>query len=126
MKSSSIITAISAAILLGGCVVAIGGDGDGYSAHYTTDGTGYGSVYAANVDADRISFSVRDNGCTDESFFEVDVRKVDDNAFNVGLQRTRQDYCAANNAAGKTVSWTLRELGIPNGAEVSILNGVSR
>lgn len=126
MKSSFIIAVACSVLALGGCVVAIGDDGDGYSKSYTTGGSGYGSVYAADVDANTVSFTVRDNGCTDESFFEVDVRKTDDNAFNVGLERIREDYCKALNPSGQRVSWTFRELGIPNGAEISILNGVRR
>jgi hypothetical protein len=126
MKSSYIITAVGAAFALGGCVVAIGGDRDGHSISYTTDGQGYGSVYAADVDARAVSFTVKDNGCTDESFFDVDVRKTGENTFSIGLQRSREDYCEAYNEAGKKVSWSLRELGIPDGAQISVLNGVRR
>lgn len=123
---TNLIIAISA-LALGGCVVAIGGDGDGYSSSYTSGSdSGFNAVYAADVTTNTISFTVRDNGCTDESFFEIDVRKTDDNAFNVGLNRTREDYCEVYNASGKNVSWTFRELGIPDGAQISILNGVRR
>lgn len=126
MKSSYMIVSAAAALSLGGCVVAIGGDGDGHSVHYTADSKGYGSVYAADVTAKTVSFVVRDNGCTDESFFDLDVRKTGENTFSVGLQRSREDYCEAYKASGKRVSWSLRELGVPDGAQISVLNGVRR
>ena len=126
MKSSFIIGVAGAALALGGCVVAIGGDDDRHSINYTNHGQGYGSVYAADVDTSSVSFTVKDNGCTDESFFDVDVRKTGENAFSVGLQRVQEDYCEAYNTSGKQVSWSLRELGIPDGAHIAVLNGVQR
>jgi len=125
MKSTYFIAALSA-LSLGGCVVAIGGDHDGVSTSFSTGGSGFGSVYAADVEANTVSFTVRDNGCTDESFFDVEVRKMDDNAFDIGLDRIREDHCKAYNPAGQTVRWTFRELGIPDGAQISVLNGVRR
>lgn len=127
MKASSILTIGIAAAALSGCVVAIGGDRDGHSVSYTSgDYNGYASVYAADIGADAIAFTVESSGCTDEKFFEVDVLKTDDDTFSVGLTRTREDYCKAYVENGKTVSWTYRELGIPNGAQVSVLNGIRR
>ena len=127
MKISMNLMIIVSALTLGGCVVAIGGDEDGYSTSYTShSGPGFGSVYAADVNANSVSFTVRDNGCTDATFFDVDVRKTDTKAFDVGVRRTREDYCETYNESGTTISWTFRELGIPDGAEISILNGVRR
>ena len=127
MKASSIFAVAIATLTLGGCVVAIGGDRDGHSTTYTSgDYNSYGSIYAASVRPDAIAFTVESNGCTDESFFHVDVVKTDTDAFNVGLTRTRQDYCKAHVPDGKTVNWTYRELGIPAGAQVSVLNGIRR
>ena len=126
MKSRYIIAAAGTALMLGGCVIAIGGDDDGVSASYTSHASGFDSVYAADVSANTISFIVPDNGCTDESFFDIAVRKVDDNEFKVGVERTRQDYCKVNNPNGKQVSWSFSQLGIPAGAEITILNGVRR
>lgn len=126
MKSSFIIAAVGSTFLLSGCVFAVGGNGDGYSNRYTSDETGYGAVYAADVATNAVSFIVPDNGCTDESFFDVDVRKTGDNTFKVGLDRVRQDHCKGYNPDGQNVSWTFSELGIPDGAEISILNGVRR
>ena len=125
MKSTYFIAALCA-LSLGGCVIAVGGDHDGVSTSFSTGGSGFGSVYAADVEANTVSFTVRDNGCTDESFFDVEVYKTDENAFDVGLSRTREDYCKVYNPGGKTVRWTFSELGIPDGAEISVLNGVRR
>ena len=126
MKSSSIIVVACSALILGGCVVAIGGDDDGFSTSYSAHSSGFGSVYAADVSTNTVSFVVTDNGCTDESFFEVAVRKTDENEFKVGLERIRQDHCKASNPEGKQVNWTFSELGIPDGAEITVLNGVRR
>ena len=126
MKSSSVIAVACCTLALGGCVVAIGGDDDGLSISYSTHSSGYGAVYAADVSASSISFTVTDHGCTDESFFEVDVRKIDENDFKVGLDRIREDHCKALNPEGQRVSWTFSELGIPDGAEITVLNGVRR
>jgi len=126
MKSNLFFATAFSALALGGCVVAIGGDDDGFSTSYSNTSHGYGSVYAADVSASTISFTVKDNGCTDESFFELDVRKVDEDEFKVGLDRIREDYCKAYNTGGKTVSWSFQELGIPDGAEITVLNGVRR
>lgn len=124
MKSSFLAAACIGSLALGGCVIAIDAD-DQYQTNYT-NGSDFGSVYAADVGGGAVSFTVRDNGCTDKSFFDVDVHKDGENAFDVGLRRVRQDHCDVEASAGTQVQWTYQELGIPAGAEITILNSVSR
>ncbi len=119
-----IASAALAAVLLGGCVV-IDADENTFDARYNSD-SGFGSVYAANVTGSEIAFTVSDNGCTDKGFFDVRVFGADEDAFEVGLKRIRQDHCKALNPDGKTVTWTFQEIGIPDGAEVTVLNAVRR
>ena len=111
-------------VMLGGCVIIDADDADFRSDW--DDGDGFGTVYAADVSANTIAFNVSDNGCTDRSFFDVRVYDEDDDAFEVGLRRTRTDHCKAYNPEGTTVSWTFQELGIPADAEVTVLNRVRR
>ena len=126
MKASSILVTAVAGLALTGCVIAIDGDKGSHSKSYTSGShIGYASVYAADIGTDAITFTVSDNGCTDENFFDIDVRKIDDYEFSIGLTRTREDYCQAG-TSGKNVSWSYRELGIPDGASVSVLNGIRR
>ncbi len=124
MKSSLIIFAGVGLTALGGCVLSI--DADGYDRDYYTSGSSFGSVYAADVSDNSVSFTVTDNGCTDKSFFDVDVRKEDSDEFEIGLRRERQDHCDAVNPAGTTLTWSYQELGIPYGAEITVLNQVRR
>lgn len=126
MKSSLFFVAACSVLALGGCLIKIDGEGDAVTTSYVSETSGYGYVYAANVTPETIAFTVSDNGCTDKSFFDINVRKVEDNEFKVALERVRQDHCKAFNPDGKTVSWTFRELGIPDGAQITVLNGVRR
>ncbi|MEL6323330.1 MAG: hypothetical protein AAFQ84_03765 [Pseudomonadota bacterium] len=115
--------AVVAAALLGGCVI-IDADDDSFTADWDSNDN-FGTVYGADVSDSTVTFNVTDNGCTDRSFFDVRVFGNDDD-FEVGLKRTRQDYCKALNPDGAVVSWSFQELGIPDGAKVRILNSVRR
>ncbi|MEL7130025.1 MAG: hypothetical protein AAGK23_10785 [Pseudomonadota bacterium] len=119
-----IASAALGAVLLGGCVIIDADDAD-----FTSDWdskSGFGTVFAADVAGDTISFTVSDNGCTDRGFFDLRVFSEDEDEFEVGLKRTRQDYCKVYNPEGATVTWSFQEVGIPNGAEVTVLNRVRR
>lgn len=124
MKSSFLVSAVLAAPLLGGCLIIDADDGSFRSDF--SNGQTYGTVYAADVVRETVSFTVSDNGCTDKSFFDVNVHKTDIDEFEVGVLRTRQDHCEVLNVDGTTVSWTFGELGIPSDAEITVLNRVRR
>ncbi|MEO1475707.1 MAG: hypothetical protein AAFS13_04940 [Pseudomonadota bacterium] len=110
--------------MLGGCVYIDADDAD-LSSDWTSD-DGFGTVYAADVSGDTVAFTVSDNGCTDRGFFDVRVFSEDEDEFEVGVRRTRTDHCKVYDPDGTTFSWTFQELGIPSGAEVTVLNRVRR
>ena len=109
---------------LGGCVIIDADDAD-FRSDFNYD-DGYGSVYGADVSGTAIAFTVSDNGCTDKTFFDVRVFGEDEDEFEVGIKRVREDYCRAYNPDGKTFTWSFQELGIPGDSEVTVLNRVSR
>ena len=110
--------------LLSACVV-IDADGDGADFTASVHDNGAGSVYGADVTEDTITFRVRSNGCTDEDFFDVDIRRHDGH-FHVELDRVRQDNCRATMPNGTLVTWTYKDLGLPPGADIRIANPVRR
>lgn len=120
-----IASAALALTVLGGCII-IDADDDNFHSNFDGSHNGYGTVFAADVSASSIAFLVTSNGCTERDFFDVDVVKEDNDVFEIGLRRTRQDHCKARIADGVEVAWSYAELGIPNGAEVTIRNQVRR
>ncbi len=122
LKIASAALALS---LLGGCII-IDADDDHFGTSYDGHHSGYGTVFAADVSASSVAFLVTSNGCTERDFFDVDVEKEDDNAFEIGVRRIRQDHCKAIVPDGVQVAWSFAELGIPDGAEVTVRNQVRR
>ncbi len=120
------LAATLSAVLASGCVVSIDGDSDpDFSTHYSHGG-GLSAIYGAEFSPGALTVTVRDNGCTTKDFFAASVRREADNAFEVGLERVRRDYCEAANPDGVALTWTFAELGLPAGAEVTLLNKVKR
>lgn len=127
MKTALTGLAAAGAILSGGCVVAIGNGEpkDNYTVGFS-NGDGWGTVYGADVHTDSLILTVSDNGCTTKDFFDVEVRREDDDEFEVGFVRTREDFCGESNPDGAALVWSFSELGVPAGADVTILNRVRR
>ena len=84
----------------------------------------YGTLKGADVAADSVTVRVSSNGCTTKDFISADVRKQEAGRFSVGFYRKKEDYCRANMPDGVALTWTFAELGIPDGAEVSVRNKV--
>ena len=117
----------AATLFMSGCVVSIDGDDDpDFSTHFSVGGRDLGAVYGADFSGDALTVIVSDNGCTTKEFFVANVHREDDNEFELGLERIRRDYCKANNPDGVALTWTYAELGLPDGAEVTLLNRVRR
>jgi len=115
------------ALLMTGCVISIDGDHDpDLATHFSHDVDELGTVYGADFSRDALTVTVSDNGCTTKEFFRVRVDREDEDAFDVALERTRRDYCKVNNPDGVALTWTYAELGVPDGAEVALLNRVKR
>ncbi|HAQ35730.1 MAG: hypothetical protein CMF74_06145 [Maricaulis sp.] len=64
---------------------------------------------------------VASNGCTQKGDFTVEVRRRD-GAYNVMLERTREDYCRALMPNGVEIAFGFEELGVPEGATVRVAN----
>jgi hypothetical protein len=124
----AIAAGLLAAPLLGGCVIAIGGDGDdgaeGWRASSGHSGR-YETLLGAEVDAKagQVSVTASSSGCTQESSFRTDVDR-EDGVYEVGFRRTTADLCKALAPDGVRLAWTYAQLGIPEGARVRLVNPV--
>ncbi len=114
MYKTLITVAVSAAaISTSGCVI-VAGDFDDDSS-FTRTGDIMGSV----VDSRGVSITARSNGCTDKSYYAVDIDR-DDGRYEVSFDRVREDHCRALLRDGVELTWSYPELGIPEGAPVII------
>ncbi|WP_343163126.1 hypothetical protein [Hyphobacterium vulgare] len=66
---------------------------------------------------------VASNGCTQKGDFRVDVSRRD-NAYSILLERVREDYCRALMPNGVEIAFGFEELGVPQGAAVTVANPV--
>lgn len=128
MKTLVGLGAACALASLGGCII-IDDDGDVMdrgTSYAPFRASGYGSVFGATVETDAVVFRVTSNGCSDESYFDIDVRRRGDERYAVGLDRIREDDCRGFMPDGVDVVYTFDRIGIPEGADVAILNPVRR
>ncbi len=116
----------SLALLAGGCVISIDNDEDPDFAMGFDGGDRWASVYGADFTGEALTVIVSDNGCTTRAFFEPEIRQASAGAFDVGLRRVRRDFCGEDNPDGAALTWTYAELGLPAGAQVSLLNKIRR
>ena len=123
MTLNRLAPALLALPLLAGCVIIDADEGD-FSSDF--DSYGAGSVFGATVHQSHVTFQVTSNGCTDRSYFEVDVDRHSGDRYSLELDRIRPDNCRALIADGVEVSWSFDELGLPQGASVEIDNPVIR
>lgn len=109
-------------VVLSGCIVI---DADEEDLHSNWDDSpSYGTLKAADVSGSAVTVRVSSNGCTTKDFIGTDVRRMGEDRFSVGFYREKEDYCRANLPDGVALSWNFSELGIPDGADVSIRNTV--
>ena len=114
MNTAFSILAISAtAFVASGCVI-VAGDFDDDS-HVPRAGDIMGSV----VDSRGVTVTARSNGCTDKSYYAVDIDR-DDGRYEISFDRVREDHCRALLRDGVELNWSYSELGIPEGAPVII------
>lgn len=124
--SSSLLTASllgATLVTLSGCIIVDADEGDFHS-EWNSDRS-YGTLKGADVANNEVTIRVTSNGCTTKDFISTDVRKMKSERFSVGFYRTKEDYCRANLPDGVALTWSFAELGIPEGAEVSVRNSVS-
>ncbi len=120
------VTVVASISLLGGCVIAVDGDGDhdAFEANWDLDRE-YSKLKGADVASDSVMARVSSNGCTTKDFIGADVRKTGEDRFSVGFYREKQDFCRALLPEGVALTWSFAELGIPDGAEVKVRNPIS-
>ncbi len=90
--------------------------------------TSGGLLYGAEVSVrgpSEISIVAHSNGCTQKEDFGADVDR-DDGRYRVRFERRRDDNCKALVAEGRRMTWSFAELGIPDGAPVTVANRVGR
>lgn len=125
MKRTACALALIAVPALSACVV-IESDSIHDDVRTELDHGSAGTVYGASLYPDHVEFMVTSNGCTDESYFEVDVKHHGADEATLTLDRTKTDPCKALIAEGTMVSWSFEELGLAPGTEVTIANRVVR
>lgn len=125
MKRTAFAIALLAVPALSACVV-IESDSIHDDVRVDIDHGTAGTVYGASIHLDHVEFMVTSNGCTDETYFNVDVKHRDAGEATLTLDRIRTDPCKALIAEGTTVSWSFEELGLAPGTEVTIANRVVR
>jgi hypothetical protein len=107
---------------LSGCLIV---DADVRATDWGDSG---GLLYGAEVSVRgpaEISVVAHSNGCTQKEDFSVSVDR-DDGRHRVRFERDRPDNCKAFVPEGKRMTWSFAELGIPEGAQVTIVNRVGR
>jgi hypothetical protein len=109
---------------LSGCLIV---DADVRDNSFDASG-GYPRVLGAEIGArtPEVTITASSNGCTEKAQFEPSIDRVTNNNYRVGFRRIVEDRCKAFMAEGKAMTWTFGELGIPDGAQVTVLNSVGR
>ena len=105
-------------VFLSACIIV---DADDHVASNWDMDRDYGSLKGADVAANQVS----SNGCTTKDFIGADVRKQGEDRFSVGFFREKEDYCRAYLPEGVALTWSFEELGIPDGAEVTVRNKIA-
>lgn len=122
MKRLLLTAALLFPLAAAGCIIV---DADNSSMRYSTSEGTLMRVYSAEIGADEISLRVPSNGCTEKSFFNAEIEE-DDEAYEVGFFRIRDDFCKALVPDGVMLTWSMTELGLPAGARVELENAVGR
>lgn len=78
-------------------------------------------VHAAVIAQNQAVFWVTSNGCTDKNDLTPVVRRSHGETV-ITLRRIKQDLCTVPVRNGLEVRWTFEEMGLPDGARVSIEN----
>lgn len=110
---------------LAGCVIV---DADVQEGDWSRM-SGGGLLYGAEVSVrgpGEVSIVAHSNGCTQKEDFHADVNGEGNNTFRVRFERTKEDNCKALVPEGRRMTWSYAELGIPQGARVTISNRVGR
>jgi hypothetical protein len=122
MKTLTFTAFATLTLFTAGCVI-VDADVKDLEARYSSDAE---RVYSAKIEDNTIAIRVAASGCTTKEFFEVDVDRKTDTRFEVEFERKRRDYCKMMQENGELLTWSFSELGLPDGATVSLVNPVGR
>lgn len=123
MKLIALSAIAGAALITTGCVVIDADSNGDWDTSYSSSSE---RVYSANISDNQIAVRVAASGCTNKDFFDLDVDHRGDSKFSVELERERRDYCKMMQPNGEELVWSFSELGIPDGATVTLRNPVGR
>ncbi len=122
MKILTVTAFAAMALTTAGCVI-VDADVKDLDARYSSDAE---RVYSAKIEDNTITLRVAASGCTTKDFFEADVDHKGGDTFKVEFEREKRDYCKMMQPNGEKLSWTFSELGLPDGANVILVNPVGR
>ncbi|MGF1462010.1 MAG: hypothetical protein ACFB2Z_02375 [Maricaulaceae bacterium] len=83
-------------------------------------------IYAARVEAEGVYVTVRSNGCTNKSQFDVDVDEERDRVYSAAFRRIQADRCASDPQGRDELYFSYSELGVPAGADLFVRNPLAR
>ncbi|MGJ3230646.1 MAG: hypothetical protein ACFE0P_02490 [Oceanicaulis sp.] len=119
MARTLIFIAAGAALALASCATY---DDGGFG--YYDDGPELTPVLSWRDEGDAVRVRVPSNGCTTKNSFHTEVTGAANAgwAFEMALIRIHEDACRALLPTGVELSWTKDELGLPDGAELRVVN----
>ncbi len=125
MKHSGHVVSLLALASLGGCIIIADGDERNIRVS-ANDHDRSGTVFGAEILLDSVRFRVTSNGCTDKSDFAVSVDPDGNDEYELMLDRVAPDNCRALLPEGTVIEYSFSELGLPEGAAITIANPVRR
>lgn len=120
MARSALMFAGLAALALAACETSAGED----PFTYLDEGADLTPIMSWRDEGASVRVRVPSKGCTTKDSFHVDVYGAPDAgwAFEMALIRTHADNCRAMLPSGVELSWTKDELGLPDGADLRVVN----
>ena len=122
MKLRLLLPLAAATTLLGACVYIDAEDGGRY--HIETQ-FGLPDLRAVDIGDDAVTIRMSSNGCTNKETVDASVDQDGRNEYEIAFDRIREDNCRAYFPNGVEMSWSYKELGIPSGAYVRVLNDIA-
>ena len=123
MKYLSLIAISGLTLFTAGCVIVDADVKDELDYRYSDNAE---RVYSADISDAEISIRVAASGCTTKEFFDADIDHMGGESFSIEFERERRDYCKMEQPNGEKLTYSFAELGLPDGAKVTLKNPVGR
>ncbi len=113
-----------AGLMLGGCVIV---DADVRESEWDRAGRSE-RLYGAEVGvrSPDVTITAYSGGCTRKEHFAPHVDKRGEDRFDLRFRRVTDDHCKALVPDGVKLTWSFAELGLPPGAQVTVVNRIGR